>query len=142
MFSRPSAPIPRGYSRKRGPIRSFRRPADRAFRYGARPPHEAAPQPGAQSTRIRHAAGADEPKHPARSSLTDEPAGVDLMWMGPTELPAAKVRELHIALRLRPPRKDSGPSNRSPPPPARGEEVGSRGQTHGSIPPLLASFSP
>jgi aspartyl-tRNA synthetase len=49
---------------------------------------------------------ADEPNIREVITFPMNQSAMDLMMDAPTEVPAEKLRELHIALRLPPPKKD------------------------------------
>jgi aspartyl-tRNA synthetase len=72
-----------------------------AFRYGA-PPHGGA-APGVDRIVMLLA---DEPNIREVITFPMNQQAVDLMMDAPTEVPMEKLRELHIALRLPPPKKD------------------------------------
>jgi len=72
-----------------------------AFRYGA-PPHGGA-APGVDRIVMLLADGA---QYPRGHLLSDESAGDGPDDGRTNEVPAEKLRELHIGLRLPPPRKD------------------------------------
>ena len=72
-----------------------------AFRYGA-PPHGGA-APGVDRIVMLLA---DEPNIREVICFPMNQQAMDLMMDAPTEVPAEKLRELHIGLRLPPPRKD------------------------------------
>jgi aspartyl-tRNA synthetase len=72
-----------------------------AFRYGA-PPHGGA-APGVDRIVMLLA---DEPNIREVITFPMNQQAVDLMMDAPTELPPEKLRELHVALRLPPPKKD------------------------------------
>src|SRR3954467_7009027 len=72
-----------------------------AFRFGA-PPHGGA-APGVDRIVMLLA---DEPNIREVITFPMNQQAVDLMMDAPTELPMEKLRELHIALRLPPPKKD------------------------------------
>jgi aspartyl-tRNA synthetase len=72
-----------------------------AFKFGA-PPHGGA-APGVDRIVMLLA---DEPNIREVICFPMNQQAVDLMMDAPAELPADKLRELHIGLRLPPPRKD------------------------------------
>jgi aspartyl-tRNA synthetase len=72
-----------------------------AFKYGA-PPHGGA-APGVDRIVMLLA---DEPNIREVITFPMNQSAMDLMMDAPTEVPAEKLRELHIALRLPPPKKD------------------------------------
>ena len=72
-----------------------------AFKYGA-PPHGGA-APGVDRIVMMLA---DEPNIREVITFPMNQQAMDLMMEAPTEIAAEKLRELHIGLRLPPPRKD------------------------------------